>query len=102
MLVNIKKNMKPKLFDQKKTDLINNFFEKNWIEFVQPLREKMLDYNIIWSAMGKCGALRTPEDAKLDSIFYKDALRYARFIRDRYTILDLAGDSNQLDELINV
>ena len=28
MLVNIKKNMKPKLFDQKKTDLINNFFEK--------------------------------------------------------------------------
>ena len=102
MLVNIKKNMKPKLFDQKKTDLINNFFEKNWIEFVQPLREKMLDYNIIWNAMGKCGALRTPEDAKLDSIFYKDALRYARFIRDRYTILDLAGDSNQLDELINV
>jgi glycerol-1-phosphate dehydrogenase [NAD(P)+] len=102
MLVNIKKSMKPKLFDQKKTDLINNFFEKNWIEFVQPLREKMLDYNIIWNAMGKCGALRTPEDAKLDSIFYKDALRYARFIRDRYTILDLAGDSNQLDELINV
>ena len=102
MLVNIKKNMKPKLFDQKKTDLINNFFEKKWIEFVQPLREKMLDYNIIWNAMGKCGALRTPEDAKLDSIFYKDALRYARFIRDRYTILDLAGDSNQLDELINV
>ena len=102
MLVNIKKNMKPKLFDQKKTDLINNFFEKNWIEFVQPLREKMLDYNIIWNAMGKCGALRTPEDAKLDSIFYKDALRYSRFIRDRYTILDLAGDSNQLDELINV
>ena len=102
MLVNIKKDMKPKLFDQKKTDLINNFFEKKWIEFVQPLREKMLDYNIIWNAMGKCGALRTPEDAKLDSIFYKDALRYSRFIRDRYTILDLAGDSNQLDELINV
>ena len=102
MLENIIQNMKPKLFDQKKSDLVNNFFKKNWMEFVQPLREKMLDYDTIWNAMGKCGALRTPEDAKLDGIFYKDALKYSRFIRDRYTILDLAGDSNQLDELINV
>jgi len=102
MLDNIKEIMKPKLFDTEKSDYINNFFSKNWLEFVQPLREKMLDYNTIWNSMGECGALRTPEDAKLDSNFYKDALKYARFIRDRYTILDLAGDSNQLDGLINV
>lgn len=40
-----------------------------------------------------------------DSIpkFHKEiALKYGRFIRDRYTILDLAGDSNQLNKLINV
>ena len=71
MLENIIQNMKPKLFDQKKSDLVNNFFKKNWMEFVQPLREKMLDYDTIWNAMGKCGALRTPEDAKLDGIFYE-------------------------------
>ncbi len=102
MLDTIHDAMKTKIFDEKRAEMINNFFHKNWLEFVQPLREKMLDYDIIWNSMGECGALRTPEDAKLDSNFYKDALRYARFIRDRYTILDLAGDSNQLDGLINV
>ena len=102
MLDTIHDAMKTKIFDEKRAEMINNFFHKNWLEFVQPLREKMLDFDIIWNSMGECGALRTPEDAKLDSNFYKDALRYARFIRDRYTILDLAGDSNQLDGLINV
>jgi len=102
MLETIKKSMDPKIFDQKKADTTNEYFSKHWLEFVEPLREKMLDYDLIWNSMGECGALRTPEDAKLDSNFYKDALRYGRFIRDRYTILDLAGDSNQLDNLINV
>ena len=102
MLETIKTSMEPKLFDQKKADNTNEYFSKHWLEFVEPLREKMLDYDLIWNSMGECGALRTPEDAKLDSNFYKDALRYGRFIRDRYTILDLAGDSNQLDNLINV
>ncbi len=102
MLETIKIAMKPKIFDKKKADLTNEYFLKNWLEFAQPLREKMLDFEIIWNSMGDCGALRTPEDAKLDSNFYKDALKYGRFIRDRYTILDLAGDSNQLNKLINV
>ncbi len=102
MMETIKKAMEPKIFDQKKADETNDYFLKNWSEFVEPLREKMLDYDIIWNSMGECGALRTAEDAKLDSNFYKDALKYGRFIRDRYTILDLAGDSNQLDSLINV
>lgn len=102
MLDTIKTAMKPKMFDQKKADLTNEYFSKYWLEFTQPIKEKMLDYETIWNSMGECGALRTPEDAKLDSNFYKDALKYGRFIRDRYTILDLAGDSNQLEELINV
>jgi glycerol-1-phosphate dehydrogenase [NAD(P)+] len=28
--------------------------------------------------------------------FYRDAVRYARFIRDRFSMLDVAGDSGQL------
>ena len=102
MLETIKKAMEPKMFDQKKAEETNEYFSKHWLEFVEPLREKMLDYEVIWNSMGDCGALRTAEDAKLDSNFYQDALKYGRFIRDRYTILDLAGDSNQLDSLINV
>ena len=102
MLETIKKAMEPKMFDQKKAEETNEYFSKHWLEFVEPLREKMLDYEVIWNSMGECGALRTAEDAKLDSNFYQDALKYGRFIRDRYTILDLAGDSNQLDSLINV
>ena len=37
----------------KKAETTNEYFSKHWLEFVEPLREKMLDYDIIWNSMGR-------------------------------------------------
>jgi glycerol-1-phosphate dehydrogenase [NAD(P)+] len=43
------------------------------------------------------GAPTSPEDLGWPRAYYREAVRHAREIRDRYTFLDLAGDSGLLD-----
>jgi glycerol-1-phosphate dehydrogenase [NAD(P)+] len=47
----------------------------------------------------RAGAPTTPEALGWPRDFYRDAVRHAREIRNRYTFLDLAADSGLLDRL---
>jgi glycerol-1-phosphate dehydrogenase [NAD(P)+] len=47
----------------------------------------------------RAGAATSPGDLHLPRRLYLDAVRHARELRDRYTFLDLAGDSGHLGEL---
>jgi glycerol-1-phosphate dehydrogenase [NAD(P)+] len=47
--------------------------------------------------MQAAGCKLTGAELGLAPEFYRDAVRYARFIRDRPTMLDVAGDSGQLE-----
>jgi glycerol dehydrogenase-like iron-containing ADH family enzyme len=47
--------------------------------------------------MAKAGVPRTPAGIGLDGEFFDDALQNARFLRERYTFLDLADDAGRLD-----
>ena len=47
--------------------------------------------------MKRAGGPTTPADIGLEPAFYAGAVRNARFLRDRYTFLDLADDSGYLD-----
>ena len=51
--------------------------------------------------MSECEAKKTPQEAGIDVNLYNDALKYCRFTRDRYTILDFADDSDQLEKYID-
>ena len=101
MVNNVKMQMKNKIFDNKKADELNTYLEKNWLTFTKPLKKVMLPFEKIWSAMDDCGAKKTPNDADMNLDLYNDALKYGRFIRDRYTILDFADDSDQLEKYID-
>jgi len=96
----VKKEMKNKILDSKKTKLINSFIEKNWIELTSDLKKIMINYDDLWNIMGEYGAIRTVEEAKIDKKFYNNAIRFSRFMRDRYTILDFTYDSNLLEKYI--
>ena len=48
--------------------------------------------------LARAGAPRLPEDLHWPRAFYRDAVRHAREIRDRYTFLDLAADSGMFDD----
>jgi len=47
----------------------------------------------------RAGAPTTPEALGWPRDFYREAVRHARLIRNRYTFLDLAADSGGLDRL---
>ena len=96
----IKNQIKKKALDEKKTIIINNFLEENWEDIKIKIKKVMLPYNKLWDSLGNCGSLRLPKEGNIDINLYKDAIKYGRFIRDRYTILDFAGDSNMLEEFI--
>ena len=50
--------------------------------------------------MATAGCQLTGSDLGLRPGFYQDAVRYSRFIRDRFSFLDVAGDSGQLDAFV--
>ena len=50
--------------------------------------------------MGEYKAIRTIEEANLNKEFYNNAIKYSRFMRDRYTILDFIDDSKILENYI--
>ena len=61
----------------------------------------MITYENLWKIMGKYDSIRTPNEAHLDEKFYKNAIRYSMYFRDRYTILDFAFNSDHLEKYID-
>jgi glycerol-1-phosphate dehydrogenase [NAD(P)+] len=51
----------------------------------------------IEAVLRAAGAPTRSEDIHVPAAFYRDAVRHAREIRDRYTFLDLAGDAGLLE-----
>ncbi len=49
------------------------------------------------AVLERAGAPTTPEALGWPRAFYQQAVRHARFIRNRYTFLDLAADSGSVD-----
>lgn len=87
-----------KALDGAATDRLNERFATGWSDFIAPLREVMVPLARLDAAMARAGSQRTAAELGLDAEFYRDGLRHARFSRDRFTILDLAGDSGLLDD----
>jgi glycerol-1-phosphate dehydrogenase [NAD(P)+] len=53
----------------------------------------MVSANRIATILRRAGCPTTPEEIGLTPAFYASAVRNARFLRDRYTFLDLAAAS---------
>ncbi len=71
----------------------------SWDAVVADLRAVTLPSSKLASAMARAGGPATPADIGLSADFYAAAVRNARYLRDRYTFLDLAADSGRLDRL---
>ncbi|TQV70315.1 iron-containing alcohol dehydrogenase [Denitrobaculum tricleocarpae] len=86
-----------KALDQREADRLNQLFADDWDGFADQLRAVMLPYERVKSAMEAAHCQLTGEELGLPAGFYSDAVRYARFIRERFSALDLADDSGQLE-----
>ena len=87
-----------KMLDAAAVERINRLWSEDWESFVAPLRAMMLPMQRLWKGMTEAGAPRTAEGLGLDVSLYRQFVRDARFTRDRYSILDIAGDAGLLDD----
>ena len=91
------KQLERKALDRKKADKVNLFFEEQWERFAARLGEVMLPSERLRQAMEKIGAPKTATELGVSQDFYREVIIHSREIRDRYTMLDLAGDSGMLE-----
>ena len=86
-----------KALDAAKADALNRRLQRDSPEEIAgQLRAVMLPYQKLRNAMQIAGCPQTGAALSLPPEFYRDAVRYARFIRDRFSMLDVADDSGQL------
>ena len=77
-------------------DALNLRFETEWDAIRGQLLATTLPYEQLSSAMTAAGCQRTATELGLDTGFYREAVCGARFIRDRFSMLDIVDDSTGL------
>jgi glycerol-1-phosphate dehydrogenase [NAD(P)+] len=70
-----------------------------WSEIREALRGVVIPAERIAEVLRRIGAPAAPSDIGLTSAFYAEAVCNARYLRDRYTFLDLADDAGRLEAL---
>ena len=89
-----------KSLDATATETLNKKLQNDWPAISERLKSVMLPFNHLESSMRNAGCTLTGTALGLDADFYRDAVTYARFIRDRYSMLDVVDDSTGLDSFI--
>jgi glycerol-1-phosphate dehydrogenase [NAD(P)+] len=69
---------------------------QSWDDVAPAVRAVCLPAARIESVLRRAGCPVNPEDIDVTPAFYAEAVRNARFLRDRYTFLDLADDAGRL------
>jgi glycerol-1-phosphate dehydrogenase [NAD(P)+] len=86
-----------KALDDAAADRMNARLTGVWPALTARLGEVMLPTARLRAALEAAGAPTTGVDLGLSPGFYRTAVRHAREIRGRYSILDLAGDAGVLE-----
>jgi glycerol-1-phosphate dehydrogenase [NAD(P)+] len=89
-----------KALDQVAAARMNARLAEVWPSMRARLHEVMLPTKRLRGALDAAVAPTTGADLGLRCGFYREAVRHAREIRDRYSILDLAGDAGLLDDFV--
>ncbi len=98
---NMMTESRKKALDQKKAETLNNRFDSDWHAIREKLLAISLPFEKLDSAMAEAGCQRTATELKLDTDFYREAVSGARFIRDRFSMLDIVDDSTGLQEFLD-
>lgn len=98
---NMIEQTKIKAISESDADKLNERFANDWANLRATLCEVMLPYNELHSAMASAGCQLTATELRLDTDFYREAVVDARFIRDRFSMLDLVDDSVGLNSVVN-
>lgn len=90
-----------KALDNNQCDTLNRRLETEWDPIRARLHQCLLPYDQLRTAMMAANCQTTATELGIDTEFYKQAVAAARFIRDRYSMLDFVDDSDGLDSFVN-
>lgn len=85
-----------KAFTEESAEAMNARLEKDWDELRARLGAVMRPAEELDDALAAAGCQRTGADLGLEPALWRRLVHDARFIRDRFTMLDLADDSGRL------
>lgn len=86
-----------KALDPAGAERLNARLAEDWPGLVARLTAPALPTARLHEALASCGGFTTAQQAGLPPDVYRAAIRHAREIRDRFSILDIAGDAGLLD-----
>ena len=89
-----------KFLDAAAADRLNALLDDRWPALRAELSAVMLPTERLARAMHEVDAPTTAAELGFPADLYRDALRDARFTRDRFTILDLAADGGLLEGFV--
>ncbi len=77
-------------------DNVNERLAASWSSVVEDCERVAVDSRRLQEVLTAVGAPTSPHSIALDTAFYNAAVEHARELRNRYTFLDLAGDTHGL------
>ena len=86
----------PKHLDAPRAATLNARIEQEWPTFRRRANAVRIPSAQLDGVMRRAGGPTTPAAIGADAAFYAGAVRHARFLRDRFTFLDLADDAGML------
>lgn len=90
-----------KAFDRKGADEFNVKLESLWPQLREELRAFAMDPKEMEKALKAAGGPTTASEMGLPRKIWRDAMKYARDVRNRWSFLDLADDSGLLDDFLS-
>lgn len=93
--------MQTKALSGRRLDLMNSRLEKAWQALRADLTAKLGSLHDLEAAFEAAGVAKKAATINIDPDFYGEAVRHARELRDRFTMLDLAADADRLDRFVD-
>ncbi len=84
-----------------KVNELNERLEVNWDGLRERIARCARAASELETVLSRANAPLRPEDLGWTQRFYRDAVRHAREIRNRYTFLDLAAQSDRLEQFVS-
>lgn len=92
---------KKKAFDRKGADEFNAKLADLWPQLREELKAFVMDPAEMEIALKAAGGPVTATDMNLPRKIWRDAMKYARDVRNRWSFLDLADDAGLLDDFLS-
>ena len=92
---------KKKSFDKAGASAFNRKLQDIWPQLREELRPMLMDPAAMQATLAAAGGPTTATELGLPRKIWRDAMKYARDVRNRWSFLDLADDAGLLDDFLD-